>query len=240
MDELGLLRKEIGEARSLFFLGGAGVSTASGIPDFRSPAGLYAIESRYGVSYEEMLSRDYFYDHPQEFYEFFFSSMVYPRAKPNKAHLALADFEKRGHEVHIATQNIDGLHRKAGSSKVYELHGNVYRYYCTRCARRFSYGEIAHEGVPHCPCGGILKPEVTLYGEELPQQALGAALRAVREADVMICGGTSLRVYPAAAIPEYFMGKCKILINKEATPLDPYFDYVFHEDIGKTLEALLS
>ncbi len=234
------LREELQKAKSLFFLGGAGISTKSGIPDFRSPEGLYQMESEYGVTYEEMLSSDYFYSHTETFYDYFFKHMLYPEAKPNRAHLALARFEAAGHDVHIATQNIDGLHQKAGSKKVYELHGNAYRYYCTRCAARYTYEMIDHSGVPHChKCGGILKPAVTLYGEELPPVAMSKALEAVKNADFMIVAGTSLRVFPASALPSYFKGKASILINLEETPMDRHFDYVIREEAGKALEELL-
>ncbi len=233
------LKSKIGKDDSLFVLTGAGISTASGIPDFRSPEGLYAVHSEYGVSYEEMLSSGYFQENTASFYDFFFKKMVYPEAKPNKAHLALANYEKSGGKIRIATQNIDGLHQKAGSSKVYELHGNAYRYYCTRCARRYAYKDIVHAGIPRCSCGGILKPEVTLYGEELPPRAISLSLESVGEADILLVVGTSLNVYPAAALPSYFKGEISLLVNLEPTPLDGRFDYVLRMDAGEALEELL-
>ena len=229
------------ESASIVFLGGAGVSTASGIPDFRSPSGLYSIQNKYGVSYETMLSASYFYDHTKEFYEFYFDTMIVESAKPNKAHLALAEFERRYPEktLSIITQNIDGLHQKAGSHIVYEAHGTTASYHCLKCGERYSLEDIPHKGVPHCHCGGLLKPDVVLYEEGLDGWTIQKAVEAMRKADILIIGGTSMVVYPVAAFPDYFRGKAKAIINLSSTHYDVQCDYVFHEDIGKALSFLL-
>lgn len=239
-ETLNRIRTAIASSKRVAFLGGAGVSVASGIPDFRSPGGLYSQKRADGMSYEELLSSDYFYADPKGFYEFYWSSMVNPKAKPNKAHLALAHFEEH-HHIAVLTQNIDGLHQLAGSKNVYELHGSVQRYHCLKCHERFALSDIRPEGVPVCPsCGGMLKPDVVLYGEALPYEELTQGVDEVAKADVLIVGGTSLRVYPVASIPQYFRGNLSILINAEPTPFDREFDVVSHEDIGETLEAILS
>lgn len=234
-------KEAIKKAHRIVFLGGAGVSTDSGIPDFRSPQGIYNVQSKYGVPYEVMLSRTYFENHTETFYDFYWSTMVAKTAKPNPAHFALANYEKSGHKIVILTQNIDGLHQDAGSKAVYELHGSTRRYFCTGCGKRYSLAEIETKGVPHCKeCGGILKPDVVLYEEPLDEEMLMQAVNELRFADVLIVGGTSLNVYPAAGLINYFMGGTKIIINKEETPRDFEFDYVFHEDIGQILTELLA
>lgn len=235
------IKRLVKNSKRIVFLGGAGVSTGSGIPDFRSPQGLYNIRNRYGVSYETMLSSDYFYEHTDKFYEFYFASMVYPDATPNAAHKALADYEAMGHRIAIITQNIDGLHQKAGSSLVYELHGSTYRYKCLACEEKYTLDDIPHSGIPHCPkCGGLIKPEVVLYGEPLDENTIISAVNELRFADLLIFGGTSLNVYPAAGLIDYFLTGKRILINKEETMKDREFDYVIHEDIGKVLQEFLS
>lgn len=242
MDSLTLnkIRSLIKDSHYIVFLGGAGVSTASGIPDFRSPQGIYNCESKYGVPYETMLSHSYFVEHPKTFYEFYWSQMVNLKAKPNAAHFALADFEKRGHRITIITQNIDGLHQEAGSRDVLEAHGSTKRYFCSECYSRFNLEQIEHTGVPHCPkCGGLIKPDVVLYEEPLDEQVLNDAVVAMQQADLLIIGGTSMNVYPCAGLVNYFGGQHQIIINKEATHYDPYCEYVIHEDIGATLAALL-
>ena len=233
------LRKEIHSARSIVFLGGAGVSTGSGIPDFRSPQGLYNVRSEYGVEYEEILSHDYFFAHPETFYDFYWKHMVALQARPNAAHRALAAFEAAGHKITVITQNIDGLHQMAGSKNVLEAHGSVHRYTCLKCGRHYSLKDIKPQGVPHCSCGGMLKPDVVLYGEPLDEDTLVRSVEAVRFANVLIIGGTSMRVYPIAGLPQYFNIGTQIMINAEPTPYDRYCDYVFNEDIGETLTALL-
>lgn len=232
-------KERVRSAKRLVFLGGAGVSTASGIPDFRSPNGLYHIKSKYGVSYERMLSHSYYESQPERFYEFYWESMVNEAAKPNRAHLALSEYEQKGHYVAILTQNIDGLHTEAGSSRVYELHGSVKRYACEECGRHYALDEINHFGVPHCRvCGGRLKPLVTLYEEPLDEETLAGALLELKYGSFLIVGGTSLNVYPAAGLIHEFQGP-SLLINLEETPLDAYFQYVIHDDVGKVLDALL-
>ncbi len=232
-------KRWVKEAKRIVFLGGAGVSTDSGIPDFRSPQGLYHIQSKYGVPYEEMLSHDYFFAHPETFYSFYWESMVREGALPNKAHLALAEFEKRHpYSLTIVTQNIDGLHQKAGSKRVLEAHGSIRKYHCLDCGREYTLDQIPHHGVPLCSCGGILKPDVVLYGEALGEYVLLSSVNAVRFASLLIVGGTSMRVQPMASLPEYFSGK-SIEINTEETPFSPRADLIFREDIGEVLSHIL-
>ena len=233
------LRKVIAEAKSIVFLGGAGVSTGSGIPDFRSPQGLYNVRSEYGVEYETILSHSFYEAKPDVFYDFYWKHMVALDAKPNKAHLALANFEKKHHNLTIVTQNIDGLHQDAGSEHVLEAHGSVRRYFCPKCGKRYSISDIPHHGVPRCSCGSIIKPDVVLYEEPLDSDVLEEAVQRVRFSNVLIIGGTSMRVYPIAALPQYFNIGTQIIINAEPTPYDRFCDYAIHEDIGETLEALL-
>ncbi len=225
--------------KKIAFLGGAGVSVASMIPDFRSPKGIYHVKSKYGVPYETILSHSYFYAHPETFYEFYWENMVKLDAKPNLAHLSLAHYEASGGNIKILTQNIDGLHQEALSNYVYELHGSTKRYYCTRCRHFYSLDEIAKSGVPHCECGAILKPDVVLYEEPLNKAILSSSILALAEADILIVGGTSLNVYPAAGLIQYFKGDYRLLINQERTNLDSFFDDVIHDDIGKVLSFLL-
>ncbi len=228
------------ESGPLVFLGGAGVSVASGIPDFRSPKGLYSQKRSDGRSYEELLSSDYFFEDPKGFYDFYWASMVNLSAKPNKAHLALAEYERRGNPIAIATQNIDGLHQDAGSTEVYEIHGTTKRYHCLKCHHSFSLKDLTYGVLPVCPhCGGLIKPDVVLYGEGLPEADVYGALDRIRQANVMIVGGTSLTVYPFASFPRYFRGSLSILINAQPTPLDGEFDIVLREDIGTALEEIL-
>lgn len=240
-NEAKRLKEIIQHAHLVCFLGGAGVSTDSGISDFRSPQGLYRVQSKYGAPYEEMLSHHYFEEHPETFYDFYWSTMVSFSAKPNQAHIALAEFEKRTHKIVVITQNIDGLHQEAGSKNVLEVHGSTKRYRCTRCQRMFSLDEIPHTGVPHCPdCGAMLKPDVVLYEEPLDEVTLENAVAAVRRADVLFIAGTSLNVYPVAFLPQYFTGGTIAIINKEPTPLDSSADFLFHEDVGEVLPIVLS
>lgn len=239
--DIAELRQIILESENIVFLGGAGVSTASGIPDFRSPSGLYAIKNKYGVSYETMLSASYFYDHTKEFYEFYFDTMVNESAKPNKAHLALASFEQLYPEkkLTVITQNIDGLHQKAGSKRVLEAHGSTASYHCLRCGRKFTLEQIPHHGIPHCSCGALLKPDVVLYEEGLDSKTINDSISAMAHADVLLIGGTSMVVNPVASLPYYFHGKKQAIINLAPTHYDGYCDYVFCDDIGKVLSLLL-
>ncbi len=232
------IKEAVRQARRIVFIGGAGVSTASGIPDFRSPQGLYNIESEYGVPYETMLSHSYFLSHTVEFYDFFWKSMVHEAAKPNKAHRVLARFGQSKRIV-VITQNIDGLHQAAGSKVVYEPHGSIRHYHCLKCGLPYSLADIPHRGIPYCRCGGVLKPDVVLYEEPLNEDVIDDCLTELRYCDLLIIGGTSMRVYPVAAFPEYMLSGKKVIINAEPTPYDSACDYVIHDDIGKTLEYIL-
>lgn len=231
------------ESKSTVFLGGAGVSTASGIPDFRSQYGLYR-QKQQGISYEEMLSHDYFTHHTDEFYEFLRRVMLYPDAKPNAAHLALARLEQLSKLRAVITQNIDGLHQKAGSKNVIELHGSAERYLCLSCGKKVGMAEIlAGEGVPRCTaergaacCGGLIRPDVVLYGETLNQNDLNRAIRSVEEAELLLVGGTSLTVYPVAGLVRYVApGARLVILNRDETPYDSEADLVLREDIGAAL-----
>lgn len=242
-EKVSELNKIIKNAKKVVFFGGAGVSTASGISDFRSEKGLYNIKSKYGTSYEEMLSHEYFFNHPLIFYKFYKEAMINKSAKPNLAHIALSKFEKDyPDKLTIITQNIDNLHQLAGSKNVLELHGSVYRNNCLQCGEFYDVDFILNsKNLPICPkCGGLVKPDVVLYQEQLNEEILDAAIRACTEADVMIVGGTSLMVYPAAYLIQYFYGKTLIMINKQVTQYDSFANYVFHDDITKVLPLLLN
>ena len=231
------LQNIIDESNSIVFFGGAGVSTESGIPDFRSPDGLY--NQKYDVPPEELLSHGYFFSHTEKFYEFYREKMICLDAKPNKAHIKLAELEKAGKLKAVITQNIDGLHTAAGSKKVYELHGSVHRNYCLDCGKSFSAEDIlASKGVPHCSCGGIIKPDVVLYGENLDDATVTGALSAIENCDTLIIGGTSLTVYPAAGFVRYFKGKNLVLINMSSTPFDSEADMVIHDKVGEVLDKI--
>ena len=237
--ETETLRQWISEARNIVFFGGAGVSTASGIPDFRSAhQGIYNTPG--GRSYEEMLSHEYFVTHPDEFWDFYRRVMLYPEAKPNAAHLALAELERRGKCKAVITQNIDGLHQAAGSQKVLELHGSVHRNRCMKCGHFYDAEYVKNsDGVPKCEeCGGTVKPDVVLYEEGLDSDVMSRAAYYIHNAEVLIIGGTSLAVYPAAGMIDYFKGKHLILINKSSTPRDQAADLVIHASIGEVLGQL--
>lgn len=238
MEKIEQLKKWLDESRHTVFLGGAGVSTGSGIPDFRSAHGLY-MEKKRGISYEEMLSHDYFVRHTAEFYDFMRNVMLYPDARPNDAHYALAKLERDGKLEAVITQNIDGLHQMAGSHTVIELHGNENRYFCQRCGKQYHMNDVMEtEGVPKCSCGGVLKPDVVLYGESLDQQDLQRAARYAGEAELMIAGGTSLVVYPAAGLIHYLRPHARLVIlNRDETPFDARADLVFREDLAAVLKA---
>ena len=235
MDQIEELQKIIDEHSNLVFFGGAGVSTESGIPDFRSTDGLYHMKYKYPP--ETMLSYTFFVTHTEEFFEFYRDKVLALDAQPNAAHKKLAELEKAGKLKAVVTQNIDGLHQKAGSKVVYELHGSVHRNYCTRC-HAFYDGEYVRsaDGVPRCEkCGGIVKPDVVLYEEGLDSDTINGAVRAISEADVLIVGGTSLVVYPAAGLIHYFKGDKVVLINKGSTGMDTNADLVIREPIGQVL-----
>ena len=228
------LKSIIQNSNNIVFFGGAGVSTESGIPDFRSAGGLY--NEKYEYPPEIMLSRSFFDSHTSEFFRFYRDKMIYPDAKPNKAHIALAELEKRGKLKAVITQNIDGLHSAAGSVNVLELHGSVYRNYCMECKKPYPLEAVVQaEDIPRCLCGGIIKPDVVMYEESLDRSVLDAAVRAVKKAEVLIVGGTSLNVYPAAGLLHYYTGGNLILINKSETPYDSRANMIIRESIGETL-----
>lgn len=229
-----LLKKWIQESRNVVFFGGAGVSTESGIPDFRSVDGLYNQE--YDYPPETILSHTFYLRKIEEFYRFYRNKMLFPEVKPNRAHLALARLEQEGKVRAVITQNIDGLHQAAGSREVLELHGSVHRNYCERCGRFYSMEHILScEGVPKCSCGGVIKPDVVLYEEGLDDSVLSRSIEHIRNADVLIIGGTSLTVYPAAGLIDYYRGTKLVLINKSATSRDSQADLVICGSVGEAL-----
>ena len=222
---------------NIVFFGGAGVSTESGIPDFRSADGLYHQEWQYPP--EVILSHTFYKSNPEEFFRFYRAKMLAPDAKPNAAHLKLAAWEKEGKVRAVVTQNIDGLHQAAGSRHVHELHGSVHRNYCERCGKFYGLDAIlSSTGVPRCACGGIIKPDVVLYEEGLDQQTLSAAIHAISKADVLIIGGTSLNVYPAAGLVNYYRGNKLVLINKSDVTKDLGAGLIITDPIGETLGQL--
>ena len=236
------LKEIVNKSDNVVFFGGAGVSTESGIPDFRSAAGLYATETHSPYPPEEMLSHTFFMKHPAEFFAFYKSKMIFRDAKPNAAHTALAELETRGRLKALVTQNIDGLHQAAGSSCVIELHGSVHRNYCMDCGKRYGLEEVTgSEGlIPRCgECGGIVRPDVVLYEEMLDDRIMRQAIKSISRADVLIVGGTSLAVYPAAGLIRYYEGDNLVLINKTPTPYDGVADMVIHESVGQVLSALI-
>ncbi len=232
------LQRWVTESENIVFFGGAGVSTESGIPDFRSVDGLY--HQSYDYPPETILSRTFFDKDPEEFYRFYRDKMLCSGVQPNAAHLKLAELERAGKLKAVVTQNIDGLHQMAGSQTVYELHGSVHRNYCMKCRQFFDGNFIARsEGVPRCPvCGGMVKPDVVLYEEGLDQETVEAAVLAINRADMLIVGGTSLVVYPAAGLINYYRGDKLVLINRDATPYDKRADLVIHDSLGKVLGSL--
>ena len=230
----GRLRRLVDASEAIVFFGGAGVSCESGIPDFRSTDGLYHQEYRWPP--EEILSHDFFERRPEEFFRFYRDKMLYPQAEPNAAHLALARLEQAGKLKAVVTQNLDGLHQAAGSKNVLELHGSVHRNHCTRCGAFYTLDDVLRsEGVPRCGCGGVIKPDVVLYGEALDETTLNAAVRAIRRADLLLVGGTSLNVYPAAGLLRYFTGAALAVVNKTPTPADARADLVIQASIGRVL-----
>ncbi len=238
MNEVEQLKQWIQESDNIVFFGGAGVSTESGIPDFRSVDGLY--NQQYDYPPETIISHSFYVRNPKEFYRFYKNKMLFPQAKPNAAHLALAKLEQQGKLKAVITQNIDGLHQAAGSKEVLELHGSVHRNYCTRCGEFFDLQDILdREGVPYCTCGGIIKPDVVLYEEGLDQRTLQKAVSYIRNAEVLIIGGTSLTVYPAAGLIDYYRGNRLVLINKSVTPMDNRADLVVSGKIGEVFASIV-
>lgn len=231
------LQSVIDEGRRIVFFGGAGVSTESGIPDFRSADGLYS--QKYKFPPERIISHSFFMSQPEEFYRFYRDRMIFPEAKPNAAHLKLAELERAGKLSAVITQNIDGLHTAAGSKNVIELHGSVHRNHCMKCGRAYGLDFIINsEGIPRCECGGIVKPDVVLYEEGLDENDINRAINAIAEADVLIIGGTSLVVQPAAGLIRFFDGRRLVVINKTPTSADDEADIVIKGSIGETLSQI--
>ena len=234
MSTLEQLQNVIDNSKRIVFFGGAGVSTESGIPDFRSVDGLY--NQKYDYPPEQILSHTFFMHNTEEFYRFYRDKMLCLDKKPNKAHLKLAELERAGKLTAVVTQNIDGLHQAAGSKKVYELHGSVLRNYCMKCGKFYPAEYIKNsKGIPKCECGGVIKPDVVLYEEGLDDSTVTEALRAIQTADTLIIAGTSLTVYPAAGFISYFKGDNIVLINRDKTPFDSKADLVFHDKVGELL-----
>ena len=237
-ETIGRLREIITRSKRIVFFGGAGVSTASGIPDFRSASGLYAVEED-GLSPEMILSKTFFYLQPEAFFGFYRKNMLFPDAKPNAAHRYLFELEKQDRLRGIVTQNIDGLHRQAGNIRIYELHGNVRENHCMECNASFPMEAILQaKGIPRCECGGVIKPDVVLYGEPLEKYVCIGARREIANADTLIVAGTSLAVEPAASFTEDFRGKHLVVINREPTPADDRAELVIRDDVSAVFAAL--
>lgn len=229
--------KWISESDNIVFFGGAGVSTESGIPDFRSPDGLY--NQKYKYPPETIISHSFYLRNPEEFYRFYKDKMIYPEAEPSITHKALAKLEEEGKLKGVITQNIDGLHQKAGSKNVIELHGSVLRNYCSRCHKFYGVDKILEsDGIPRCDCGGIIKPDVVLYEEGLNEANIDNAVKLIKEADILIVGGTSLGVYPAAGLINYYTKDKLILVNKTATPYDQRADLLIRDELGKVFSRI--
>lgn len=230
-------KKMIENSSNVVFFGGAGVSTESGIPDFRSVDGLYNQKWKYPP--ETILSRTFFSRDPEEYYRFHREKLVIENVKPNTAHIKLAELEAEGKLKAVITQNIDGLHQQAGSKNVLELHGSIFRAYCSRCRKPYPADVINYgTGVPRCSCGGVIRPDIVLYEEPLDEDVMMSAIRYIRNADVLIVGGTSLNVYPAAGLINYYRGNKLVLINLSETPYDSYADLIIHEKIGQVFSQI--
>ena len=229
--------KWISESDNIVFFGGAGVSTESGIPDFRSPDGLY--NQKYKYPPEIIISHSFYLRNPEEFYRFYKDKMIYPEAEPSITHKALAKLEEEGKLKGVITQNIDGLHQKAGSKNVIELHGSVLRNYCSKCHKFYGVDKILEsDGIPRCDCGGLIKPDVVLYEEGLNEADIDNAVKLIKEADILIVGGTSLGVYPAAGLINYYTKDKLILVNKTATPYDQRADLLIRDELGKVFSRI--
>lgn len=240
MNKIEKLQEIIYASDNIVFFGGAGVSTESGIPDFRSESGIFKSLEKYGDTPERLISHSYYLEHTEEFFSYYKDCLIFPEAEPNSAHYTLARLEKEGKLKAIITQNIDGLHKKAGSKNVLELHGSVYRNYCEICKKEYDLNFILEsEGIPHCTCGGIIKPDVVLYEEALDMNILNKSAQYIMSADTLIVGGTSLVVYPAAGLINYFKGKNLVLINKSKTDYDLLASLVINEAIGETLNKII-
>ena len=236
-EEIAKLKQWIQESDNIVFFGGAGVSTESGIPDFRSVDGLYHQKWKYPP--ETILSHSFFERYPEEYYRFHRAKLVIEGVQPNRAHKRLAELEAEGKLRAVVTQNIDGLHQAAGSKKVLELHGSILRAYCSRCRKPYPAEQMNHgEGVPRCSCGGVIRPDIVLYEEPLDQDVMSEAVRYIRHADILIVGGTSLNVYPAAGLINYYRGTKLVLVNRSETPYDRYADLVIHANIGDVFSQI--
>lgn len=240
MNKIEKLQEIIYASDNIVFFGGAGVSTESGIPDFRSESGIFKSLEKYSDTPERLISHSYYLEHTDKFFSYYKDCLIFPEAEPNSAHYTLARLEKEGKLKAIITQNIDGLHKKAGSKNVLELHGSVYRNYCEICKKEYDLNFILEsEGIPHCTCGGIIKPDVVLYEEALDMNILNKSAQYIMSADTLIVGGTSLVVYPAAGLINYFKGKNLVLINKSKTDYDLLASLVINEAIGETLNKII-
>ena len=236
-EKIEKLREIVRDSNNIVFLGGAGVSTESGIPDFRSVDGLY--NQQWSYPPETILSHSFFTRDPEEYYRFHRAKLVVEGVKPNRAHLRLASLEREGKLRAVITQNIDGLHQAAGSKKVLELHGSILRAYCSKCRRPYPADVINYgTGVPRCSCGGVIRPDIVLYEEGLDEDILSQSISYIRNADVLIVGGTSLNVYPAAGLINYYRGNKLVLVNLSETPYDSYADLVIHEKIGEVFDQI--
>ncbi len=241
MDKIEVLNKMIESSGRIVFLGGAGVSTESGISDFRSEGGHFTAIKNYGFPPETLLSHTFFMAHPDIFYDYYKKHLLITDVKPNPAHIALAKLEQEGKLTAVVTQNIDGLHQAAGSKSVFELHGSIYKNYCMKCHKQYSVESIqAQDGIPYCNCGGMIKPDVVLYEEGLDEYTLRGAITHIMRADMLIVGGTSLQVYPAAGLIDYYRGDKLVLINKSETPYDNRADLVINDAIGRVLSQIRS
>ena len=236
-DAFDTLKQWVDESERIAFFGGAGVSTESGIPDFRGVDGLY--RQKYAYPPETILSREFFEHNPEEFYRFYREKILILDAEPNPAHRKLAEWEAKGRLNGVVTQNIDGLHQKAGSKRVFELHGSIHRNFCTRCGKSYSAEWVASTaGVPKCACGGIVKPDVVLYGESLDDAVMRGAMHAIAHADLLIVGGTSLSVYPAAGLIDWYAGSRLVLVDRTPTPRDGRANLILRDPIGQVFQRL--
>ena len=239
MSKINQLQEIIDSSNNIVFFGGAGVSTESGIPDFRSESGIFKSLEKYEDTPENLVSHSYYLDHTEEFFDYYKENLIFKDAQPNPAHLKFAELEKAGKLKAVITQNIDGLHQKAGSKNVLELHGSIHRNYCQICEKEYDLDYILEsDGIPRCECGGIVKPDVVLYEEPLNNAILNFSVDYISRADTLIIGGTSLVVYPAAGLIKYFHGSNLVLINKSETPYDSYASLVINDAIGETLSQI--
>ena len=239
MTKINQLQEIINSSDNIVFFGGAGVSTESGIPDFRSESGIFKSLKKYGDTPERLVSHTYYQENTEKFYEYYKDNLIFKDAEPNPAHITLAKLENAGKLKAIITQNIDGLHQKAGSKEVLELHGSIQRNYCQICGKEYGLNHILEsDGIPKCECGGIVKPDVVLYEEPLNNAVMSFAIDYISHADTLIIGGTSLVVYPAAGLINYFNGDNLVLINKSETPYDNLATLVINDAIGETLSQI--